>query len=163
MFKVKHSLTTGFSFGLTSGIITTLGLMVGLHSGTHSRSVVLGGIWIIAIADAFSDALGIHISEESEGKHSDREIWESTFFTFLTKFFFALTFVVPVLIFELSTAMVVSVMYGLFLLTSFSYFLARNEKRSNPWQVAMEHLVIASLVVFITHYVGDLIRSLFGA
>ena len=28
---MKHSLKTGFSFGLTSGIITTLGLMVGLH------------------------------------------------------------------------------------------------------------------------------------
>jgi len=39
---MKHSLKTGFSFGLTSGIITTLGLMVGLHSGTHSRLAVMG-------------------------------------------------------------------------------------------------------------------------
>ena len=61
----KHSLRIGFSFGLTSGIITTLGLMVGLHAGTHSRLAVIGGILTIAIADAFSDALGIHISEES--------------------------------------------------------------------------------------------------
>ena len=32
---MKESLKTGISFGLTSGVITTLGLMVGLHSGTH--------------------------------------------------------------------------------------------------------------------------------
>ena len=54
---MKDSLRTGISFGLTSAVITTLGLMVGLHSGTGSKLVVLGGILTIAIADAFSDAL----------------------------------------------------------------------------------------------------------
>ena len=71
---MKHSIKTGFSFGLTSGIITTLGLMVGLQSGTHSQLAVIGGILTIAVADAFSDALGIHIAEESENKHSSKEI-----------------------------------------------------------------------------------------
>jgi len=59
---MRHSLRTGLSFGLTSGIITTLGLIVGLHSGTHSKIVVISGVLIIAIADSFSDAFGIHIS-----------------------------------------------------------------------------------------------------
>ena len=62
---MKHSLRTGFCFGLTSGIITTIGLMAGLYSSTNSKFVV-GGILTIAVADAFSDALGIHISEESK-------------------------------------------------------------------------------------------------
>lgn len=62
---MKASWTTGFSFGLTSGIITTLGLIVGLHAGTHSRVVVLGGILTITISDAMSDALGIHIIPRS--------------------------------------------------------------------------------------------------
>jgi hypothetical protein len=70
---------------MTSAVITTLGLMVGLHSGTHSRVVVLGGILTIAIADAFSDALGIHVSEESENVHSVRQIWGATIATFLSK------------------------------------------------------------------------------
>ena len=75
---MKHSIKKGFSFGLTSGVITTLGLIVGLHSGTHSKLVVIGGVLVIAVADALSDALGIHISEESENKHTQREIWEAT-------------------------------------------------------------------------------------
>ncbi|MCW1309363.1 MAG: hypothetical protein QXP04_01585, partial [Candidatus Nanoarchaeia archaeon] len=75
---IDSSTKKGFSFGLVSGIITTLGLIVGLHSGTHSKLAVLGGIMTIAVADAFSDALGVHISEESEIKHSTREIWTST-------------------------------------------------------------------------------------
>ncbi len=63
---MKNSLHTGIAFGLTSAVITILGLMVGLHSGTHSKNFVLGGNLTIAIADAFSDALGIHASEESK-------------------------------------------------------------------------------------------------
>ncbi len=93
---MKLSIRKGFSFGLTSGIITTLGMIVGMHSGMHSAKVVLGGRLVIAIADAFSDALGIHISEESENKHTNKEIWESTFATFLSKLIFALTFITPI-------------------------------------------------------------------
>lgn len=117
---IKHSLKTGVSFGLTSGIITTLGLIVGLHSCTHSKMVIIGGILIIAVADAFSDALGIHISEESEARHSQRGVWQSTIFTFLAKFIFALTFVVPILLFSLSVAIIVSIVWGLSLLSVFS-------------------------------------------
>jgi VIT1/CCC1 family predicted Fe2+/Mn2+ transporter len=159
--KMNHSVKTGFSFGLTSGIITTLGLIVGLHSGTHSQLVVLGGILFIAIADAFSDSLGIHISEESESKHTGKEIWQSTASTFLSKFVFALTFIVPVLMFELSTAIIISIVWGLFVLSIFSFKIAKQE-RKKPWKVIVEHLIIAIIVIILTHYIGDLISSTFG-
>lgn len=155
---LKHSLKTGFSFGSTSGIITTLGLMVGLHSGTHSRIFVISGILTIAIADAFSDALGIHISEESENKHTSKEIWESTLMTFFSKFFFALTFLIPVLLFVLPIAIVVSVLWGLFLITLFSFAMGK-EQETNPWRVAGEHLFIAIVVIIITHFIGDWIAT----
>ena len=158
---MKHSLKVGFSFGLTSAIITTLGLMVGLYSGTHSRLVVIGGIVTIAIADAFSDALGIHISEESENKHTTREIWESTISTFLTKFVFAVTFVVPVLLFPLTIAIIVSIVWGLSLLGIFSFYMAK-EQKVKPWKVISEHLLIAIIVIVITHYTGVWIGSTFG-
>lgn len=53
---MDHSLKTGLSFGLTSAIITPLGLMVGLHSFSGSKTIVLRGILTSAIADACSDA-----------------------------------------------------------------------------------------------------------
>ncbi|KPJ62751.1 MAG: hypothetical protein AMS15_02860 [Planctomycetes bacterium DG_23] len=157
----KHSFKTGLSFGLTSGIITTLGLMVGLHSGTGSELVVLGGIFTIAVADAFSDALGIHMSEESEHRHRTKEIWESTISTFFFKLVFALTFVIPVLLFELQIAIVVSVIWGLSLLSVLSFAIARG-KGANPWRAVAEHLTIALVVIVITHYLGDWIASRFG-
>lgn len=157
---MKHSIKTGMSFGFTSGIITTLGLMVGLHSGTHSQLVVLGGILTIAIADAFSDALGIHVSEESENRHSPREIWESTIATFLSKFVFAGVFIVPVLVFELSRAIVISVILGLAMLSVFSYLMAR-QQRARPLKVVAEHVTIALVVIIATHYVGEWISGVF--
>jgi VIT1/CCC1 family predicted Fe2+/Mn2+ transporter len=159
--NMKHSTKIGLCFGLTSAIITTLGLIVGLHSGTHSKIVILGGILTIAIADAFSDALGIHVSEESENVHSKKEIWTSTISTFFTKFLFALTFIVPVLFIELSVAIVVSVIWGLSMLAILSLTISK-EKKENPWESIAEHLIIALVVIFITHYVGDILSTLFS-
>lgn len=158
---LRHSLRVGFSFGVTSGIITTLGLMVGLHAGTHSKLAVIGGILTIAIADAFSDALGIHISEESEDKHTPKQIWISTLSTFFSKFIFALTFIIPVLLFKLSTAILVSIAWGLTMLCIFSYRMAKEQEES-AWKVVGEHLLIALVVIGITHYVGSWISSVFG-
>lgn len=157
---MKHSLKVGFSFGITSAVITTLGLIVGLNSSTHSTLVVIEGILMIAVADAFSDALGIHVSEESENKHTRREIWESTCSTFFFKLIFALTFIIPFLIFELSTGVIASVIWGFLLLVIFSYKIAK-EQRKSPWNIIMEHLIITLVVIAITNYVGSFIGKMF--
>ncbi len=154
MVTVKTSVRKGLGFGLTSGIITTLGLIVGLNSSTHSRNVILGGILVIAIADAMSDALGIHVAEEAELKHSTKTIWESTIATFLSKFIFALTFVIPVLLLPLSTAILVSVIWGLLLISVFSYYIA-SKQDANPFKAVFEHLLIAGIVIIVTNYIGN--------
>lgn len=157
---MNHSLMTGLSFGTTSGIITTLGLMVGLNSGTHSKLAVIGGILTIAIADSFSDALGIHVSEESENKHTTKQIWTATLCTLLSKFFIALTFILPVIIFSLTTAIITSAFWGLFLLGLFSFYIARKQS-SSAWKAILEHELIAILVIAMTHFVGNWIASIF--
>jgi VIT1/CCC1 family predicted Fe2+/Mn2+ transporter len=156
---MKHSLRTGFSFGITSGIITTLGLIVGLESTTGSGLIVVGGILIIAIADSLSDAMGIHVSEESETIHSTKEIWESTISCFLSKFLFTLTFIFPVLLLQLSIAVIICVIWGFFLIILFSYYLAKKQDKK-PYKIIIEHLVLATIIVIITHYVGDWIATL---
>ena len=156
---MKHWLRTGISFGLTSAVITTLGLMVGLHSGTHSRIVILAGILTIAIADAFSDALGIHISEEADNTHTAKQIWGATVATFLTKFLVAMTFVVPVLFLSLSTAIVVNLIWGMSILSVLSYIIAKLQGEP-PWKIVGEHLLIAIVVIAVTHWIGDWIGTI---
>ena len=157
---MKTSIRKGFGFGLTSGIITTLGLIIGLYSSTHSRLVVIGGILTIAIADAFSDALGIHISEESERKHKQKQVWESKYATFFSKLIFALTFIVPILLFPLQTAIIISIIWGLLLITLFSNYVAKLRK-IKPKKVITEHLIITVIVIIATYYTGKFISQIF--
>lgn len=151
---MNHSLKVGFNFGVTSGIITTLGLMVGLNTATSSKLAVIGGILTIAIADACSDALGIHISEEGENKHTQIEVWQSTIATFFFKFIFASTFIVPFLIFSMTNALILNLILGFVLLAAFSY----NLSKKNKWNAMFEHLFLAVLVIVLSYGVGKLVE-----
>lgn len=161
----EHSMEVGLSFGLTSAVITTLGLIVGLNASTSSQAIVLGGILIIAIADAFSDALGIHMSEESEGVHTPKEVWASTLSTFISKFVFALTFAFPFLLvpsfIDMQSAIIIDVAWGFLLLAVFSYRMAKR-LNGNAVHVVAEHLCVAIIVIALTQWTGLAIRSYFG-
>ena len=158
---IKESFKVGLYFGLTSGAITTMGVMVGLYAGTNSVNVVTGGILTIAIADAFSDALGMHVHEESENAHTPREIWESTLATFFSKFLFSLTFLVPLFIFPVKLAVVISVLWGLSTVAFLSYKIAK-EQGTSPVKAILEHVMIAVVVVLMTQVVGNWVASLDG-
>lgn len=157
---MDQAIKTGFSFGLTSAVITTLGLVIGLESGTHSRLVVMGGILTIAIADAFSDALGIHVSVESENHRNVKQIWCSTLATFFSKLIFALTFIIPVIFLTLRQAIIIDIIWGFLVLGGFSYYLARLQK-IKAWKVIAEHVLTAIAVIVIAHFVGQWIGANF--
>ena len=151
---------SGFSFGLVSGVITTLGLMIGLFYSTRSELAVIGGILTIAIADAFSDSLGMHVSTESRTTKK-KLIWGATISTFAAKFFFALTFIIPILLFGFSpNAIYASIVWGLSLIGFFSYKIAKDQKE-DPVHVVSEHLIIAVFVIVTTYYVGQIIGGFF--
>lgn len=157
---MKKFIKKGLFFGLTSSMITTVGLMVGLQAGTHSRIAVIGGICTIAIADALSDALGIHVSEESENIHTEKEIWVATASTFGSKFLFTLTFLIPVLLFQLPIAILVSIVWGGLVLIILSYKIASyNGKKT--WSVIAEHLLIAATVIILANFTGKVISRIF--
>ncbi len=157
---MRHAINTGLDFGLTSGVITTLGLVVGLHAGTNSLLAVVGGIITIAIADSMSDALGIHISKEGDPNSNEMEVWVATLVTFASKMVMSLSFLVPILVFELQMAIYVSVAWGLLVLAALSYYLAvRND--DNAAYVIGEHLLIAIVVIVAAQYVGGLVAFYF--
>ncbi|MFH1228991.1 MAG: hypothetical protein V1678_01030 [Candidatus Aenigmatarchaeota archaeon] len=158
---MKQTFKTGFCFGTTTGIITTLGLMVGVESGTNSVLAVIGAVLTIAIADAFSDSLGIHISQESDSKKTNKQIWEATFSTFITKLFVGITFIIPVFLLDLTSAVIASTAWGMILLGILSFYIAK-ENKSKFWLVITEHVGIASAVVVITYFFGKWIALTFA-
>ena len=73
---------------------------------------------------------------------------------FVFKLIFALTFIIPILLFQLQTAVIISIIWGLSLLAIFSFSIAK-QRNINPAKAVIEHLVIAVLVIIVTHILGD--------
>lgn len=156
----KASFKVGLGFGLASGVITTLGLMIGLYMSTFSRGIVIAGILTIAVTDAFSDAVGMHFAEETEGIHTTKEIWMSTFYTFFTKFVVAMTFLFPILFFPLITGLFVNIFWSFFLVGVFSYIVAKRQN-NHPLKAVFEHYLIMIVVIICTYYLGKIIEGAF--
>jgi len=154
--RLSHSFNVGLSFGLNSAVITTLSLMIGLAYGSGSKAIAIGGVLIIAIADALSDALGIHLSEESESRHTDREIWQATMSTFFAKFITAVTFVIPLLLFSLVTAAWINIVWGGVLLFIFNLYLSHLQGK-RPFFIILEHMAVAVAAVGVSLYLAKLI------
>ena len=158
---MKKSYKTGISFGLVSGVLTTLGLLIGLAVSTQSKAAVIGGILTIAIADALSDSFGVHLSQESSGENTQKQVWEATFATFISKFLFALTFLIPISFFSIKLALVVSVVWGLILISVLSLVITDDgeDSKGKKLSVLAEHLSLFLLVVVLSYLVGFFIEK----
>jgi len=152
---------TGIFFGATSGVVTTIGLIVGLHAGTESLVAVLGGIFVVAVADAMSDAMGIHLAQEADPDSTSDHIWAATIWTFFTKLAVAMTFALPLLWLPLQTAVIVCVSWGLLVITLLSAYLAHIQ-RVPALMVITEHLAIIIVVVAVSYFIGIWVRTTFA-
>jgi VIT1/CCC1 family predicted Fe2+/Mn2+ transporter len=160
-FLKSDGARTGLFFGATSGVITTVGLLTGLYAGTGSVTAVLGGILVIAVADAMSDALGMHLAEEADPHTTTKHVWSATIATFVAKFVFAITFAVPLLLLPLRTAVIASIVWGMAVITVLSYFLAKS-RGERPLPIIAEHVGIAIIVVILSHLIGAWVGATFG-
>lgn len=158
---MKEAMKRGLGFGSTSGIITTLGLIIGLNSGTGLKLAVIGGIITVAIADAFSDALGIHISEETSKRSGRKAVLQAATSTFFAKLIVASTFIIPIAVFPLDKGVIISLVWGFLLLISFNYILSK-VKGEKALRTIIYHVVIATIVITITYYVGKIVKFYFG-
>ena len=152
---------TGVFFGATSGVITTIGLIAGLNAGTRSLVAVLGGILVVAVADALSDAMGIHLAQEADPDSTHDHIWAATIWTFMTKLVVASSFALPLIWFPLQLAVAIAVGWGLLVITLLSAYLARIQN-APVLHVVTEHLLITILVVAVSHYIGVWVGGTFN-
>ena len=150
----------GFGFGTASGIITTLGMIVGLYSSSSDRLAILGGIFTVSVADALSDALGEHISEESKRHPSIVDVRNITISTFFSKLLIGLSFVIPFILLPINSAVVISVIYSALVLTLLSLRISKRTGQ-NRYEAIAEHLLIGLAVVVITFFLGKWVETAF--
>lgn len=152
---------TKFSFGATSGIITSLGLIMGLYTVPNAKLSIISSLLILALADNFSDTMGIHVYQDAEN-YTPAEVWISTVTNFMARFLVSAFFILFFIIFPIKIAVAFSVFYGLLILAAVSYQIAIN-KKENPFKTILEHVSIAMIVIFASKFVGEWIIKTLAA
>jgi len=149
-----------FSFGATSSTVTSLGIIFGLLTSGNPKASVIGSLLVIAVADNIADSLGIHIYRESTAaKKENTRMF--TISNFITRFGITLTFVAFFATLPLDYAATFSTVIGLGILVFLSYLIGVQRKTSIPREIVI-HLGIAVPVIVISHFLGQLIFTIFG-
>ncbi len=149
-----------FSFGATSSTVTSLGIIFGLLTSGNPKASVIGSLLVIAVADNIADSLGIHIYRESTAtKKENTRMF--TISNFITRFGITLTFVALFAFLPLDYAAVSCAVIGVGILVFLSCLIGVQRKTSVLREVAI-HLGIAIPVIVISHFLGQLIFTIFG-
>jgi len=148
-----------FSFGIASSVLTTLGIIVGLNAATSSKLAVIGGIVAVAVADSLADSIGMYSSEKSKRGVSNSSAFKAALNVFIGKVVFTLTFIVPFLMFPVSTAIIVSVIWGLLLIKFVNFQIAYVQGESIP-KTIIKNVLIAIAVIMLSYIAGYLVGLL---
>ncbi len=149
-----------FSFGATSSTVTSLGIIFGLLTSGNPKAGVIGSLLVIAVADNIADSLGIHIYRESTATQKEHTRM-FTISNFITRFGITLTFVVLFAFLQVDLAAIFCTAIGIGVLVFLSYLIGVQRKTSIAKEIAV-HVGIAIPVIIISHFLGQLIFTVFG-
>ena len=143
---------TQLSYGGTAAIVTGMGLIVGFDTATASKATLIGSLLLIAVADNLADSLAIHAYQESE-RLAAKQAFRSTVTNFLTRFLVAASFVILVFALPIGSLTPVALAWGMALLGTLTYFVARHRGVSPLVEVA-KHLAVAIVVIVVSRAIG---------
>ena len=152
MFKTKK-----ISYGGTAAVVTSMALISGLSAADATKPVIVSAILIAALADNLTDALSIHIYQESE-QINKKEAFTGTITNFLTRLLFGISFVPLVGLFPLSYVAKAAIIWGMLLLAMLTYLVAR-ERKMKPLPEVLKHLAVAVAVITVSVMIGHWIGS----
>jgi VIT1/CCC1 family predicted Fe2+/Mn2+ transporter len=148
------------SFGGAAALVTSMGLIVGLNAATAVRGVVIGSLLIVGLADNLTDALSVHIYQESENL-PERQALRTTIANFSARLGVCLSFIVIVALLPAGTAVVVSVAWGFLLLAGLTYMLART-RRVRALPEIFRHVSVAVIVIASSKAIGAWVLAATG-
>lgn len=158
LFKL-HDRFGRFTFGVSSAVMTTMGVVASLDAATASRAAVLGGIVSIAVADSVSDAFGIFSAKKAERGVSVATALRSALGTLWGKAAIAATFLLPFVLLPNPAAIYAAVVWGAALLVLVSAQIAF-VKEESFWKNTLGNLAVAALIVALARFVGGLVGGL---
>jgi len=126
-----------FSFGGTSAIVTSMGLVIGLGAAKAETSTIVSGLLIVGLADNMTDSLSIHMYQEAE-KLEGRAAFRTILTNFVARVLVAVSFAIIVLALPESYAGIVALAWGV-----------------SPVPEVSKHLGVAVLVIAASRLIGS--------
>jgi VIT1/CCC1 family predicted Fe2+/Mn2+ transporter len=152
---------TTLSYGGTAAIVTGMGLVVAFDGSAASKTALIGSLLVVAVADNLADSLAIHVYQESE-KLDTRQAFRSTVTNYLARLLVAGSFVVLAALVPAASLVPVAVTWGLGLLCTLTYLVARSRGASPVVEVA-KHLAVALAVILLSRAIGEWILTRVGS
>lgn len=149
------------SFGGTAAIVTNMGLIIGLDAATAAKTTLMGSLLIVAVADNLTDALSVHIYQESE-RLPERDAFRTTVTNFFVRLLLSISFIVILLLLPMSVAIYACTVWGFVLLSGLSWLLA-TARESRPIPEILKHAGVAVMVIAISKIIGDWVPTLIGS
>jgi hypothetical protein len=148
--------TSRISYGGTAAVVTSTALINGLSAADATKSIIVSALLIAALADNLTDALSVHIFQESE-RLEQKDAFTGTITNFVTRLLLCISFVLLVILFPLAYAPNVAILWGMALLVALTCLVAR-ERKAKVLPEVLKHLIVASVVVtasmMIGHWIG---------
>jgi VIT1/CCC1 family predicted Fe2+/Mn2+ transporter len=152
--------TNRISYGGTAAVVTSTALISGLSAADTTKPVIVSALLIAALADNLTDALSVHIFQESE-QLDQKDAFTGTLTNFATRLLLCASFVPLVVTFSLAHAAAVAIAWGALLLATLTYLVARERKVSLVPEVA-KHLFVAFSVIVASMLIGRWIGAALG-
>jgi Na+-translocating ferredoxin:NAD+ oxidoreductase RnfD subunit len=149
--------TSRISYGATAAVVTSTALISGLSAADATKSVIVSALLIAALADNLTDALSIHIFQESE--HLDEKgAFSGTITNFLTRLLLCISFVFLVALFPFEHIAKVGMVWGTLLLATLTYMVAR-ERNVKPLPEVLKHTLVAAMIIAVSIMIGHWIGA----
>ncbi len=161
----------GLAFGLVDGLITMLGVVIGVAQATggDSKLVVLSGL-VAGFANAFGNSIGFYGSELAErGEHmlegrepsSMTEVRRSSLLSFIMTILAMLALMVPFVLFSnaYGLAMILAVFIGSGLLFALGLLVGRLWGR-HPLRYGLIYMALGVAGSGLSFLVGEVVRAL---
>lgn len=152
--------TSRISFGGTAAVVTSMALISGLSAADATKPIIVSALLIAAFADNLTDALSIHIFQESE-QLDQKNAFNGTITNFVTRLLLSISFVLLVVLLPLEHVAKVSIVWGILLLVILTYLVAR-ERKVKPLREVVKYLLVASAVIIVSTLIPNWIGVLLG-
>jgi predicted membrane protein (TIGR00267 family) len=157
----------GTAFGIMDGVITILGVVIGVAGATNNTPLVIVSGVVAGIANAFGNSIGFYASELAErGEHmrknmdlaSHKEMYKSSILSFVASLVAMVVPIFPFILLPADYAMVVAVAAAVVLLYALGSYVG-HLSGLDRFRFGVRYVLLGLLGAGLAYVVGELLRS----